>query len=337
MAVAAEAGRRPRRFHPRAGEPAARAKDVLPVPDELLAVAVWVGEAGPSAAPPISVHARERRSGPRPRRACSCATASRSRACSTCPGRRTIPTTGTGAASAPGRVDARRQARSRQRRRRDRRVRPWAVDASVAARGGAGNQGSRRRCAPTSRRLDVTEHLRRLRRPLRPGDADPGARRARRRPGTRRSRTTRSAAELRRARARLRRPPDAAHPRRAVRARASGSTSSARTSLHTGAHKLNNALGQAVLARRLGQAADRRRDGRWPARRRDRDRLRALRPRVRRLHGRRGHAPAGAERRADGPARRRGAARRVRHEDAEGGDERGDPRLDHQRRDDATT
>ena len=30
-------------------------------------------------------------------------------------------------------------------------------------------------------------------------------------------------------------------------------------------------------------------------------------------------------------------AGRVRHEDAEGGDERGDPRLDHERRDDATT
>ena len=33
----------------------------------------------------------------------------------------------------------------------------------------------------------------------------------------------------------------------------SGSTSSGRTSLHTGAHKLNNALGQALLARRLGK------------------------------------------------------------------------------------
>ena len=41
------------------------------------------------------------------------------------------------------------------------------------------------------------------------------------------------------------------------------------------------------------------------------------------------------ERRADEAARRRGAAGRVRHEDAEGGDERGDPRLDHERRDDA--
>ena len=83
------------------------------------------------------------------------------------------------------------------------------------------------------------------------------------------------------------------------------------------------------------QAADRRRDGRGPARCRHRDRLRPVRARVRRLHGLRGHAPPGAERRADGPARRRGAAGRVRDEDPEGGDERGDPRLDHERRDDA--
>ena len=41
------------------------------------------------------------------------------------------------------------------------------------------------------------------------------------------------------------------------------------------------------------------------------------------------------ERRAHGAARRGGAPRRVRHAHAEGGDERGDPRLDHERRDDA--
>ena len=79
--------------------------------------------------------------------------------------------------------------------------------------------------------------------------------------------------------------------------------------LHTGAHKLNNALGQAVLAHAARQAAHRRRDRRRPARRRDRHGLRALRARLRRLHGRRGHAPPGSERRADAPARRRGARR----------------------------
>ncbi len=82
------------------------------------------------------------------------------------------------------------------------------------------------------------------------------------------------------------------------------------------------------------QDADHRRDRRRAARRRDGHRLRALRARVHRLHGLRGHAAPGSERRAHAPDGRHGRARRVRHEDAEGGDERGDPRLDHERRDD---
>src|SRR6202007_177146 len=61
----------------------------------------------------------------------------------------------------------------------------------------------------------------------------------------------------------------------------------------------------------------------------------ALRLRLRRLHGRGGHAPPAPQRRADAAARRRGAPGRLRHEDAEGGNERGHPRLDHERRDDA--
>ena len=78
---------------------------------------------------------------------------------------------------------------------------------------------------------------------------------------------------------------------------------------HTGAHKINNAIGQALLAAADGQAAGDRRDRRRPARRRDRDRLRPARPRVRRLHGHRGHPPPGAQRRADAAARRRGGRR----------------------------
>ena len=78
---------------------------------------------------------------------------------------------------------------------------------------------------------------------------------------------------------------------------------------HTGAHKINNALGQVVLARRLGKRRIIAETGRRPARRRDRDRVRAVRARVRRLHGLRGHAPAGAERRADAAARGRGRDR----------------------------
>ena len=56
--------------------------------------------------------------------------------------------------------------------------------------------------------------------------------------------------------------------------------------LHTGAHKINNALGQILLARRHGQKADHRGDWRRPARGRDGDGLRAVRLRVRGLHGR---------------------------------------------------
>ena len=89
--------------------------------------------------------------------------------------------------------------------------------------------------------------------------------------------------------------------------------------LHTGAHKLNNALGQALLAKRMGKPRDHRRDRRGPARRRDRDGVRAARPRVRRLHGHRGHAPPAAQRPADGAARRHGRARRGRGADAQGG------------------
>ncbi len=81
-----------------------------------------------------------------------------------------------------------------------------------------------------------------------------------------------------------------------------------------------------------GQAAHRRRDRRGAARRRVGDRLRAARPRVPRLHGRRGHGSPGAQRRPHAAARRRGAARRRRQQDAEGRDQRGDARLGHQRR-----
>ena len=77
---------------------------------------------------------------------------------------------------------------------------------------------------------------------------------------------------------------------------------------HTGAHKINNALGQALLARAHGQAPRRRRDRRGPARRRHRHGVRAARPRVRRLHGRRGHGAPGAQRAPHAAARRRPCA-----------------------------
>ena len=55
-----------------------------------------------------------------------------------------------------------------------------------------------------------------------------------------------------------------------------------------------------------GQAAGHRRDRCRPARRRHGHGLRAVRLRLHRLHGRGGHPPAGAQRRPDAPARRRG-------------------------------
>ena len=83
------------------------------------------------------------------------------------------------------------------------------------------------------------------------------------------------------------------------------------------------------------QTPHRRGDRRRTARSRNGHGVRSLRARVRRLHGRGGHAAPAAQRRADEPARRRGSAGRLRHQDAQGGDERGDSRLDHECRDDA--
>ena len=179
----------------------------------------------------------------------------------------------------------------------------------------------------------MSTHLRRLRRALRPRDADPGARRARPPRGRPCATTTAFRAELHELLTTLRRPADAAHARRALRAGQARLSEARGPAAHRRAQAQQRARpgGDRAAAR---QAPHRRRDRRRPARRRDGDRLRALRPRVHRLHGQRGHAAAGAERRAHAPARRRGAPRRVRHAHAEGGDERGDPRLDRERRHD---
>ena len=108
-----------------------------------------------------------------------------------------------------------------------------------------------------------------VRRPIRPGDPDSGARAARGRlrggpPGSR------LLVGAPRAPGPLRRPPDAALPRRPPRLRGpragrrrrpAGAACPAGLRLHlkredlahTGAHKINNALGQALLTRRLGK------------------------------------------------------------------------------------
>ena len=79
--------------------------------------------------------------------------------------------------------------------------------------------------------------------------------------------------------------------------------------LHTGAHKLNNALGQALIAKRLGKPRIVAETGAGQHGVAVGDRLRALRARVRRLHGRGRHAPPEPERRPHAPARRGGASR----------------------------
>ena len=75
---------------------------------------------------------------------------------------------------------------------------------------------------------------------------------------------------------------------------------------HTGSHKINNCLGQGLARAQDGQAPRHRRDGRRPARRRDGDDGGAVRFRVRSLHGRGGHAPAGPQRLSDETPRRQG-------------------------------
>ena len=87
-----------------------------------------------------------------------------------------------------------------------------------------------------------------------------------------------------------------------------------------------------AAGRAAGQAPDRGRDRRRAARRRQRHGVRAVRAGLPRLHGRGGHPPAAPQRGADADAGRRGdpGDGRLRH--AQGRDERGHPRLDHERR-----
>ena len=76
-----------------------------------------------------------------------------------------------------------------------------------------------------------------------------------------------------------------------------------------------------------GQRSDHRGDRRRDARCRHRDGVRVVRPPVRRLHGRGGHGTAGAERRPDAAARGGGRHGHLRKPNAEGRPQRGPPRL----------
>ena len=177
VAVAAEAGADLAGFVLAPESPRAAAA-VLPVPDELLAVAVWVGEAGESEATLDQVH--ERAQGVvRGRDAVSLRDGDAvARRCSTCPGRATIRTTGSGQ-PAPRAGRARRQARRRQRRARRSGV--CGRGRSTPARRlevGPGIKDHERVRAYVEAAAREPAHLRRLRRALRARDAHPRARRA---------------------------------------------------------------------------------------------------------------------------------------------------------------
>ena len=245
-------GRRPVRLHLRRGLAAPGAEPCSTCPD--------------TAAASPSSSARPRRPGadlvqlyePRGRARCAAATPSCSATASTVArvarparGKATIPTTGgtraaTRAASCWPAGSGRRTCAPRSTP-----SSPWAVDAASRARVRARDQGPREGARVRARRR-ADERLRRLRRPLRPRDADPGARRARAPAGARRRRTSPSA-------------PSSTASSTTYAGRPTPLTLAERFApgkriylkredlLHTGAHKLNNALGQALLARRMGK------------------------------------------------------------------------------------
>ena len=79
--------------------------------------------------------------------------------------------------------------------------------------------------------------------------------------------------------------------------------------LHTGAHKINNALGQILLAQRMGKKRIIAETGAGQHGVATATVARALRLRMRDLHGRGRHGAAGAERRAHEISRRQGGRR----------------------------
>ena len=173
--------------------------------------------------------------------------------------------------------------------------------------------------------------LRGVRRSVRTRDADAGAGRARagvgEGPGGRG--VPHGAC---RAAARLRRAPDAALSRpQAVGARRTARVFEARGPQPHGFAQAQQRPRPGAAGQAHGKAADHRRDGRGPARRGDGDGVRAAGLRVRRVHGRGGHAQATAERAEDGAVGGHGAAGGCRREDVEGGDLGGDPRLGDER------
>ena len=221
----------------------------------------------------------------------SCGAASPSGRSSTCRGRQTTPEPLARRRGArPGRVVLAGGLGPGNVRAAIEAVHPWAVDSASSTETEPGiKDHARVRAWVGGTRM--TTPVRRLRRPLRPRDTDPGARRAHRGLGDRERRRRVPGTSCTSSR---RRTPAA--PRRS-RSR-NASTRQARLPQARGPppHRRAQAQQRARPGRARAparQEADRRRDRRGPARRRDGHGLRALRARLRRLHGRRGHAPPG--------------------------------------------
>ncbi len=128
VAVAAEAGADLAGFILVPESPRA-AKEVLPVPDELLAVAVWVGQAGPSGAPLDQVHERSE-GAVRGRNAVLLRDGEEVARLLDLPWQQEDPDHWERAASSPGRVVLAGKLAADNVAEAIRRVRPWAVDAS---------------------------------------------------------------------------------------------------------------------------------------------------------------------------------------------------------------
>ena len=101
---------------------------------------------------------------------------------------------------------------------------------------------------------------------------------------------------------------------------------------HTGAHKINNTLGQALLARRMGKKRVIAETGAGQHGVATATVAALFGLRVRRLHGRGGHPPPGAQRLPDAAAGREVVPVDQRRAHAQGRHERGHARLDGHRR-----
>ena len=210
-------------------------------------------------------------------------------------------------------ADPLRRDPARQRRRGDRR--PCSRSRSTARAGWRRRPGARtptsssgcsrpfaRRAAGHGALMATSERrgaLRPLRRPLRAGDPDAGARRARAGLGRGERGPGSSSERLDRLLSRYAGRPTPLYE--AERLSERGGLARLPEARGPAPHRRpqdQQCAGPGFAGRADGQGTDHRGDRRRAARRRDRHGLRAARPRMRRLHGHRGHAAPAAERRA---------------------------------------